>query len=125
MIYIGKNKEYTQLLLRFSKENDMLQDVSDILAYKKVGVRGEINLESFSTIHQLLHFFDRILTWNYTEEGFNFWYKVHLKWFLFLKQHSSEQKEVFFENHCRRYEMINMYKMYRDEFEKISSNQLD
>ncbi len=129
MICIGKNKEYAQLLLRFSKENNIYQEVIGILNGKKVGVRDYKimfnSFNSFDTVHKLRDFFNSTMTWSATKEKFDFWYEIHLKWILFLKRNSSEKNIVYFEDHCRKIALKKMYEKYKDEFRKISSNQLD
>lgn len=75
-----ENKENFTLLLRFCKEHNLKYFLNDVFVINNCkGLKSNPKTLSIDK-----NFFDFLLRWNSTNEGFNYWYYIHLQWQIFL-----------------------------------------
>lgn len=83
------NKGWEKHLFRFAKQFDIYQEVCDILKSRKKGIKYHycslVDSKGNQVYqHNMKDFFDFILSWDATNEGFRFWFRIHLEWQIFL-----------------------------------------
>lgn len=99
------NKNYS-VFLRFCKDNDLIDYIKD---WHANGFHMDL-LNFDGPINQV---FNKCITWNYTVDGFDFWYDIHLKWQFFCFENKIISKYILLsELHFSRghEEVMNKYK---------------